>query len=153
MMVISKCTSQGGPRLVPPDPTSTLTLQARRRCTSTSSPMPPWVATVPRLSSLVNGRAIERIPTALRCRDAHKPSSRNLRVRSASTHVAPTAINLRPNIPARNKELHDALSALSGAAETYVNISRLQLALRGLATQDAVTRVAGRIHFWYGQGN
>jgi hypothetical protein len=63
-------------------------------------------------------------------------------VRSASTHVSPTAINLRPHIPPRNKELYDALSALSGAAETYVNISRLQLALRGLAAQDAVTRVA-----------
>jgi hypothetical protein len=36
------------------------------------------------------------------------------------------------------------LSALSGAAETYVNLSRLQLALAGLAAQDAVTRVAGR---------
>ncbi|KAH6220488.1 hypothetical protein HBI42_085450 [Parastagonospora nodorum] len=104
--------------------------------------MPPWVATVPRLSSLANGRVIERLPATLRCRHAHRPSSRSLGVRSASTHVAPTAINLRPNIPARNKELHDALSALSGAADTYVNISRLQLALRGLAAQDAVTRVA-----------
>jgi len=105
--------------------------------------MPPWVAFAPRLSSLINGRTIERVPVALRCRNAAKPSCHNLRVRSASTHVSPTAINLRPNIPQRNKELHDALSALSGAAETYVNISRLQLALRGLAAQDAVTRVAG----------
>jgi hypothetical protein len=105
--------------------------------------MPPWVATVPRLTSRVNGRAIERIPAVLTCRKSVIDSCTNLRVCSASTHVSPTAINLRPNIPARNKELHDALSALSGAAERYANISRLQLALEGVAAQDAVTRVAG----------
>lgn len=102
--------------------------------------MPLWVAFAPRLTSLTKGRAIERLPVVLRCSHA-TPRSLNLR-RSASTHVSPTAINLRPHIPPRNKELHDALSALSGAAETYVNISRLQLALSGLAAQDAVTRVA-----------
>lgn len=104
--------------------------------------MPPWVASVPRTTTLLGRRAIERFPIALRCRHGGKPSFPNPRARSASTHVSPTAINLRPNIPSKNKELHDALSALSGAAETYVNISRLQLALRGLAAQDAVTRVA-----------
>ncbi|KAJ4993419.1 calcineurin-like phosphoesterase [Stagonosporopsis vannaccii] len=106
-----------------------------------SIPMPPWVASAPRLSSLTKGRAIERLSPVLRCRHA-TPHSLNLCARSASTHVSPTAINLRPNIPARNKELYNALSALSGAAGTYVNISRLQLALSGLAAQDAVTRVA-----------
>jgi hypothetical protein len=108
--------------------------------------MPPWVACVPRKMPLFHGRAIERLPSAFRCRNIrNSPSqwSSNLRVRSASTHVSPTAINLRPNIPPKNKELYDALSALSGAAETYVNISRLQLALHGLAARDAVTRVAG----------
>jgi hypothetical protein len=135
------CTRQDGPR-VAREPTSTLTWQALEQCTS-PSPMPPWVATVPRLTSRVNGRAIERIPAVLSCRKSAIASCTNLRVRSASTHVSPTAINLRPNIPARNKELHDALSALSGAAERYANISRLQLALEGVAAQDAVTRVAG----------
>jgi hypothetical protein len=120
-------------------------IASSQQCTP-PSPMPPWVATVPRLSSLINGRATERLPAALRCRNAPKSTFRNLRVRSASTQVSPTAINLRPNIPSRNKELHDALSALSGAAETYVNISRLQLALGGLAAQDAVIRVAGMAH-------
>jgi hypothetical protein len=112
-----------------------------QQCTPLS-PMPPWVASAQRLSSLTKGRAIERLSPVIRCRNA-TPRSLNLRVRSASTHVSPTAINLRPNIPPRNKELYNALSALSGAAETYVNISRLQLALGGLAAQDAVTRVAG----------
>ncbi|KAF1928285.1 uncharacterized protein M421DRAFT_63259 [Didymella exigua CBS 183.55] len=102
--------------------------------------MPPWVAFAPRLTSLTREGVIERLPAVLRCSHA-TTRSLNLR-RSASTHVSPTAINLRPNIPPRNKELYNALSALSGAAETYVNISRLQLALGGLAAQDAVTRVA-----------
>ncbi|EFQ84869.1 hypothetical protein PTT_20363 [Pyrenophora teres f. teres 0-1] len=104
--------------------------------------MPPWVASVPRLTILRKTGAIDRIPLALRCCNVTKSSFANLRARSASTHVSPTAINLRPNIPPRNKDLYDALSALSRAAETYVNISRLQLALRGLVAQDAVTRVA-----------
>ncbi|KAF2125450.1 hypothetical protein P153DRAFT_324768 [Dothidotthia symphoricarpi CBS 119687] len=104
--------------------------------------MPPWVASVSRSTTLLAGRVTERLPVALRCRHDGKPRFPNLRARSASTQVSPTAINLRPNIPSRNQELHDALSALSGAAETHVNISRLQLALRGLEAQDAVTRVA-----------
>ena len=113
---------------------------------STSSPMPPWVASVPRLTLFRKTGPIDRIPLALRCRNVPRPTCASFRVRSASTHVSPTAINLRPNVPARNKDLYDALSALSGAAETHVNISRLQLALRGLAAQDAVTRVAGTVH-------
>ncbi|KAH8731945.1 hypothetical protein GQ44DRAFT_670644 [Phaeosphaeriaceae sp. PMI808] len=104
--------------------------------------MPPWVATVPRLSSLIRGLVTERLPLALRCRNIPSATLANLRARSASTHVSPTAINLRPNIPPRNKELHNALSALTDTAKTHVNISRLQLALQGLAAQDAVTRVA-----------
>ncbi|KAI4939337.1 uncharacterized protein J4E92_000622 [Alternaria infectoria] len=105
--------------------------------------MPPWVASVPRLTIFRKTGPTDRLPLARRCRNVltSRPTT-SLRVRSASTHVSPTAINLRPHIPPRNKELYDALSALSGAAETYVNISRLQLALRGLAAQDAVTRVA-----------
>lgn len=109
--------------------------------------MPPWVAAAPRLSSLTYGRAIERIPTTLRCRHAPRASSTHLRVRAASTHVSPTTINLRPDIPAGNKELHEALSVLNGVAERYVNGSRLQLALEGLAAQDPVTRVAGMMRY------
>ncbi|XP_014558793.1 hypothetical protein COCVIDRAFT_35841 [Bipolaris victoriae FI3] len=104
--------------------------------------MPPWVASVPRLTIFRKTGSIDRIPLALRCRNVPRSPCTSLRARFASTHVSPTAINLRPNVPPRNQELYDALSALSGAAETHVNISRLQLALRGLAAQDAVTRVA-----------
>lgn len=109
---------------------------------SLCSPMPPWVASVPRSTTLCSRRAIEPLANALRTRHARNPTSLLLRFRAASTHVSPTAINYRPNIPPRNKELYDALSDLSGKAEQYANISRLQLALRGLAAENAVTRVA-----------
>ncbi|KAF2705871.1 hypothetical protein K504DRAFT_439169 [Pleomassaria siparia CBS 279.74] len=107
--------------------------------------MPPWVAFVPRSTSLLKGRGIERLPLAIHCRNVAIPRvSRcsHLRIRSASTHVSPTAINAQPRIPPRNKELHDAISDLSGDAGAFVNISRLQLALQGLAVQDAVVRIA-----------
>ncbi|KAJ4346858.1 uncharacterized protein N0V89_010790 [Didymosphaeria variabile] len=78
----------------------------------------------------------------LRAANSSTSSALSLRTRSASTHVSPTAINYRPNVPPRNEELYNALSGLSNAAEQYVNLSRLQLALRGLAVENAVTRVA-----------
>ena len=104
--------------------------------------MPPWVASVPRPTTLCSRRAIDTFANASRCRYARNQTSPLLHFRAASTHVSPTAINYRPNIPSRNKELYDALSDLSAKAEQYVNISRLQLALRGLAVENAVTRVA-----------
>ena len=100
--------------------------------------MPPWVASVPRAIACSRAKAIDRVATSFSCRRA-VPQLRN---RLASTHVSPTAINYRPNVPPRNKELYNALSALEGAAEQYVNLSRLQLAIRGLAVENAVTRVA-----------
>ncbi|KAL5452456.1 hypothetical protein PMIN07_002131 [Paraphaeosphaeria minitans] len=100
--------------------------------------MPPWVASVPRAFPCSRAKAIDRVAASFRCPRAVHP----LRTRCASTHVSPTAINYRPNVPPRNQELYNALSGLNGAAEQYVNLSRLQLALRGLAVENAVTRVA-----------
>ncbi|KAH9882355.1 hypothetical protein J1614_000591 [Plenodomus biglobosus] len=105
--------------------------------------MPPWAAFAPRWTNLLKTSAIERIlPRVCHGRNVAPRRCPHLRLRSASTHIAPSAINLRPNIPPQNRELHDALSALGGAAETWVNISRLQLALSGLVVKDGVTRVA-----------
>ncbi|KAF2269435.1 hypothetical protein CC78DRAFT_487054 [Lojkania enalia] len=101
--------------------------------------MPPWVAYVPRSTSLLNGRAIERLSLSFSCRNV---TIANFYLRHASTHISPTAINVRPNIPPRNEEVYNALSQLNIAAAPYVNISRLQLALRGLAVQYAVVRIA-----------
>jgi hypothetical protein len=112
-------------------------------------PMPPWVASVPRSTSLLKGRAIERLPSIYCYRNAaivriSRPS--HVRIRSVYTHVSPTTINPRPEIPQQNVKLHDALLELGSSADTFVNISRLQLALRGLAAQDAVIRVAGKLN-------
>ncbi|KAH9859460.1 hypothetical protein IAQ61_011241 [Plenodomus lingam] len=105
--------------------------------------MPPWAAFAPRSMSLLKRSAIEqRLSRACLCRHVTQPRLSHPHLRSASTQVAPSAINLRPNIPRQNQELHDALSALSSTAETWVNISRLQLALVGLVVKDGVTRVA-----------
>ena len=93
---------------------------------------------MPRLTTCSRAKAIDRLTTPLRC----GLIANSFRARSASTHVSPTAINYRPNVPPRNEELYNALSGLNGAAEQYVNLSRLQLALRGLAVENAVTRVA-----------
>ncbi|KAF2179855.1 hypothetical protein K469DRAFT_640682 [Zopfia rhizophila CBS 207.26] len=107
--------------------------------------MPPWVAYVPRSRSLLRQRGIEWCTCAIRPRRPRfsVPSgSSNLHVRKASTLISPTAINVPTNVLPRNQDLYNALSDLGNTAETYVNMSRLQLALRGLVGQDAVTRVA-----------
>ena len=103
--------------------------------------MLPWAAFAPQSTSLLRARAIGRLPCLSKCRRVAVPLT--ISARHASAHVSPTAINVRPNVPPQNKELYNALSALSKSAEAYANISRLQLALRSLAAQDAVTRVAG----------
>ena len=60
------------------------------------------------------------------------------------SNIAPvTAVNAQKNIPLEYKELHDALKDLESSAGVYVNLSQLQLALQGLESRDAVTRVAG----------
>jgi hypothetical protein len=41
------------------------------------------------------------------------------------------------------KDLYDALQKLKNDAAVYTNLSRLQLALRGLEGRNAVVRVAG----------
>ncbi|KAF2140113.1 uncharacterized protein K452DRAFT_230804 [Aplosporella prunicola CBS 121167] len=64
------------------------------------------------------------------------------RRRHAATLASRTAINAPVDVPPRLKELHQTLDALKGPAANYVNLSRLQLALRGLETTDPVVRIA-----------
>ncbi|KAK8238660.1 hypothetical protein HDK77DRAFT_274840 [Phyllosticta capitalensis] len=61
---------------------------------------------------------------------------------NGSTLASRTAINAPLEGPARLKELHQALDALKSDATTYINLSRLQLALRSLERNDPVVRVA-----------
>ncbi|KAF2492123.1 hypothetical protein BU16DRAFT_446850, partial [Lophium mytilinum] len=62
--------------------------------------------------------------------------------RRASSLASSTAINAPLDVPPSFKQLHHALDALGKTAANYVNLSRLQLALRGLAGENAVVRVA-----------
>lgn len=62
--------------------------------------------------------------------------------RCASTLSSTTAVNATKNVPARYKELYQALGDLRKKASGQVNISRLQLALQGLELETPTTRVA-----------
>ncbi|KAI9654782.1 MAG: hypothetical protein M1821_005776 [Bathelium mastoideum] len=53
-----------------------------------------------------------------------------------------TAINAPIDVPAHHRPLYDALDKLKSRASNYVNLSRLQLALRGLERGDTVVRIA-----------
>lgn len=63
--------------------------------------------------------------------------------RPASTITTVTAVNAKIAIPPAFRELHDALSVLQREAAVYTNLSQLQLALRGLESENGVTRIAG----------
>ena len=78
------------------------------------------------------------IRTSLRIlRHLRQPSS----LRHAST-VSITAVNAERDVPSAFKDLHQALDRLNKDALSYVNISKLQLALRGLESTSPITRIA-----------
>ncbi|GME40016.1 hypothetical protein B0A49_09583 [Neofusicoccum parvum] len=84
-----------------------------------------------------------RPPTHAATRPLHAPRFFSAaRRRPAATLASRTAINAPLDVPPRLKELYQALDALKSDAASYVNLSRLQLALRGLETEDPVVRVA-----------
>ncbi|KAI9858883.1 MAG: hypothetical protein M1824_004048 [Vezdaea acicularis] len=62
--------------------------------------------------------------------------------RPASTVASRTAINPTSEVLPERRELFEALGELKGKAANYVNLSRLQLALRGLEARSPVVRVA-----------
>ncbi|MCJ1247978.1 hypothetical protein MMC30_005193 [Trapelia coarctata] len=53
-----------------------------------------------------------------------------------------TAVNVPRTIPAANLRLYEELTALEKKAATFVHLSQLQLALRGLESEDPIIRVA-----------
>ncbi|KAI9803904.1 MAG: hypothetical protein M1825_001784 [Sarcosagium campestre] len=62
--------------------------------------------------------------------------------RKASSVVSKTAVNATKDIPPRNRTLYDAITALKQEAANYVDLSRLQLALRSLESDNPVVRIA-----------
>ncbi|KAL8723896.1 MAG: hypothetical protein Q9181_007100 [Wetmoreana brouardii] len=62
--------------------------------------------------------------------------------RAASTIASATAINAKKDVPHAFQGLHDALNVLQREAAVYANLSQVQLALRGLESENGITRVA-----------
>lgn len=62
--------------------------------------------------------------------------------RFASTVASATAINAAASIPLKLRHLHRALTKLKKKAIGQVNISRFQLAIQGLESQQPIIRVA-----------
>ena len=67
--------------------------------------------------------------------------------RTESTTASVTAVNAKREIPPAFQELYASLKALETEAGVYVNTSQLHLALRGVESENPVTRIAGQIYF------
>lgn len=76
---------------------------------------------------------------------SHSYASQHVVRRRPASTVSATAIDAKREIPPSFQELHATVGALRDEASTYVHPGQLQLALRGLESENAVTRVAGRI--------
>ena len=79
--------------------------------------------------------------STLRLSESSRPLKRQRIERHAST-VSTTAINGKKPIPQRNRPLHEALTEVRSKASAHVNLSRFQLALQGLESENPVTRIA-----------
>ncbi|KAK2748953.1 hypothetical protein FQN57_007236 [Myotisia sp. PD_48] len=62
--------------------------------------------------------------------------------RPASTFTNSTVAHVSRNIPQKYQELYDALDELRKTATNHVNLSRLQLAQRGLEVESPLIRIA-----------
>ena len=89
-------------------------------------------------------RAISNGSARLGIRANRKARWITLQIRTASTTASVTAVNVRRDIPPRFRILHESLKAFESEAAVYINSSQLRLALRGLESDNAVTRIAGR---------
>ena len=61
---------------------------------------------------------------------------------SNGTLASSSAINAVPSVPVELRDLHQQLLLLQDKASSYLDLSRLQLALRSLETRDPIVRVA-----------
>lgn len=87
------------------------------------------------LSTATTGRSTSR---------REHPSDSHHR-RPASSLATSSAINVSGTVPARFRELYEALDRVRETAAEQVSLSRLQLAQRGLESEEPVIRVAGRL--------
>lgn len=88
-------------------------------------------------------RALSNGPATFNIKRNGKARGTTLQTRTASTTASVIAVNVRRDIPPRFRNLHESLKILETEAAVYVNLSQLRLALRGLESENAVTRIAG----------
>ncbi|KAL8686069.1 MAG: hypothetical protein Q9218_007372 [Villophora microphyllina] len=62
--------------------------------------------------------------------------------RTVSTTPSVTAVNVQKDIPSAFRGLYDALGAFQRQAAVYANLSQIQLAVRGLESENGITRIA-----------
>ena len=63
----------------------------------------------------------------------------------ASPISSVTSINVAKGLPRGRQELHDALTTLKSRAGSYINLSQVELAIRGLESERAVIRIASQL--------
>ncbi|KAK2813547.1 hypothetical protein FQN49_008291 [Arthroderma sp. PD_2] len=110
-----------------------------------STPMPakPHVSLLKRTPILANRFFL--CPSCSQIRRFHiqpAPSRTLNSKRSSSTFPGSSIVNATKNIPERFQELYKALNEVQDASASHVNLSRLQLAQRGIETENPVIRVA-----------
>ncbi len=108
---------------------------------SLSLPSRPFICSSCRYKQ---ARALFNGPAGTRTQSNHKARRTTLQIRTASTTASVTAVNVRRDIPPVFRSLHESLKALETEAPVYINLSQLRLALRGLESDNAVTRIAGK---------
>lgn len=82
-------------------------------------------------------------PSAIRQYARTRGRRTQLPTRAVSTTPSVTAVNAKREIPPAYRKLHASLKALEQDAGVYVDTSQLRLALRGVESENSVTRVAG----------
>ena len=97
-------------------------------------------------------RAPSNYPARLRSPGNGKARGTTLQFRTASTTASVTAVNVKKDIPHRFRNLHESFKALETEAAVYVNLSQLRLGLRGLESENAITRIAGKSCFYDNNG-
>ena len=94
--------------------------------------------------------AFEKLQNApqisLRQRKAWPITRRSASTQARATQTPPissvTSVDALKSLPKGREELYDALTALKFRAASYVNLSQVELALRGVESEKAVIRIA-----------
>jgi hypothetical protein len=74
-----------------------------------------------------------------------QPLSKANTTHKSNYSTSPSTAHTARHVPPRLRELYESLARIQAIAPEQVNLSRVQLALRGLETEEPLIRVAGRL--------